>query len=124
MQWLQKTLILGCLLCLPSFAPAIMAQSDVTIQIQVLQSRLSPEASGFKGDVNIAEMLQIEAVIQGQTYWLQAGIAKNGLLKPGEYPGKLVKDSGKPSYKLSQEWQLSYPDGKHENFKVVAIVGK
>ena len=112
------------LLCLSPVVPAIQAQSDATVQIQGLQSRLSPQASGFKGDVNTAEMLQIEAIIQGQTYWLQAGIAKNGLLKPGEYPGKLVKDNGKPPYKINQEWELTYPDGKHEKFKLVAIVGK
>jgi hypothetical protein len=122
--WLQKILAAACLLCLTIFVSAIFAQSDTTIQIQVLQSRLSAQAIGFKGDVGTAEMLQIEAVIQGQTYWLAAGIAKNGLLKPGKYPGKLIKDDGKLAYKINQEWQLTYPDGKHENFKVIAIVGK
>ncbi len=122
--WLQKILAAACLLCLTIFVSAIFSQSDTTIQIQVLQSRLSPQATGLKGDVVSIGVLQIEAVIQGQTYWLEAGIAKNGLLKPGKYPGKLIKDDGKLAYKINQEWQLTYPDGKHENFKVVAIVDK
>jgi hypothetical protein len=102
----------------------MQAQSDATVQAQVLQSRLSPQASGVSGSVDTVDMLQIEAVIQGQTYWLQAGVAVNGLLKPGEYPGKLVKDNGKPPYKINQEWELTYPDGKNEKFKLVAIVAK
>jgi hypothetical protein len=122
--WLEKISAAACLLCLTVFVSAILAQSDTPIQIQVLQSRLNAEAIGFKGDVETAEMLQIEAVIQGQTYWLEAGTAKNGLLKPGKYSGKLIKDDGSLAYKVNQEWQLTYPDGKHENFKIVAIVGK
>ena len=124
MHWLQKTLIVGFWLCLPTLVLFAQAQSDAPVDVQVLQSSLSPQASGMKGNVDTAEMLQIKAVIQGQTYWLEAGVAKNGLLKPGIYPGKLIKDRGKVPYKVNQEWQLNYPDGKHENFTIVGIVAK
>lgn len=125
MKKLSKSLLLASLIYLLTITPAMQAQSNnATVQIKVLQSRLSQEASGMKGSVDTSGMLQIEAVIDGQTYWLESGLARNGLLKPGEYPGKLVKDKGKVPYKVNQEWQLIYSDGKHENFNIVAIVAK
>ncbi len=124
MTWLQKALIFASLLSLPAFALEALAQSNATVQIRVLQSRLIPQATGFKGDVASINVLQIEATIQGQTYWMEAGAAKNGVLKPGEYSGQLIKDKSKLPYMVDQEWQLMYPDGKHENFTIVAIVAK
>ena len=122
MKKLRTSLMLASLIYLPTITPAMLAQpNNATAQVQVLESRVNQESSGTQGSTYSNGMLQIKAVINGQTYWLEAGQAKNGLLKPGEYPGQLVKDTGKGSYKLAQEWQLTYPDGKHEIFHIVWI---
>jgi hypothetical protein len=131
MQKMIRVLSVVSLLFLGSLLPATAAQPSRTpIKIQVLESRLVSKVTDVKNEINYYGVLNIKAVIDGETYWLEEDsfvpgvIGHDPVLKPGEYDAAIVKDESKASYEVNRIYQLTLPDGKKVKFSVVGIVGK
>lgn len=66
--------------------------------------------------------MYLKVVIQGKKYELYTSRAvRKGLLVPGDYKARLVKSKNEPSYELDRTYELEFPDGKTEKYKLEAI---
>jgi hypothetical protein len=69
----------------------------------------------------------VTATIDGKHYQLsgptssaKAFMHGNGLINPGDYHAKLVKDDHKTSYESQQTFEILFPDGTTRSFFVIA----
>jgi hypothetical protein len=96
------------LLLLSLFVPlagAASGSADYPITVHVVSSVW---ASGYT---------QLNVVIDGKKYCLSGGYA--GVLSPGDYKAKLVKDQHKTSYETEQTYELLFPDNKTRTYTLI-----
>jgi hypothetical protein len=69
----------------------------------------------------------VTATIDGKHYQLlgptstpYVGKCCHGLLNPGDYHAKLVKDEHKTAYESLQEFEILFPDGTTRRFQVIS----
>jgi hypothetical protein len=89
-----------------TLAPAAPAPDDYSINVHVTSSYL---LNGLQA---------MDVVIHSKKYQL-SGVFRVGLLAPGDYKAKLVKDEHKTAYQSAQEYEFLYPDNKTGKFEVV-----
>ena len=62
--------------------------------------------------------LELNVVIDGKKYCLSGGYA-GGILSPGDYKAKLVKDQHKTSYETDQTYEFLFPDNKTRTYTLI-----
>jgi Tol biopolymer transport system component len=61
---------------------------------------------------------ELNVVIDGKKYCLSGGYA-DGVLSPGDYKAKLVKDQHKTSYEADQTYEFLFPDNKTQRYNLI-----
>jgi hypothetical protein len=64
-----------------------------------------------------AGYLQLNVVIEGKKYCLLG--VYDGVLLPGDYKAKLVKDEHKTSYETEQTYEFLFPDNKTRKYNLI-----
>ena len=109
----MKKLFWVLLLLLPSFALAAPNDpSSYTLTAHVSSSIIQQNGQN--------QLLRLEVTIDGKKLTLVSS-ARQGLLLPGDYKVKIVKDEHKVPYKFNTEYEFLYPDQKTETFQVFGI---
>jgi hypothetical protein len=92
------------------------AQEVQPKDISVIESSISAQPDVFNGKATF--ILQIKAIVEGKTYWMVSGRAKDGLLELGSYKAVEHNQQRKVPYKFKKSFELIYPDGTKEVFSV------
>jgi hypothetical protein len=103
----MKSAALIFMLLLIPLAGATTDPTDYPVTVHVSSSR-------FLWNTGV---LEVDAVIDGKKYLLVGPY--NGVLSPGDYKAKLVKDEHKTSYDTKQTYEFLFPDNKTRNYDVV-----
>ncbi len=93
------------------------ATSDLVAD--VVETRLAHPCYQTGSSNSCIEVLDIKAVIDGRTFWLEASKAKHGLLELGKYNVRLSKDEHPASSKFWRTYTFVYPGGGTEDFGVI-----
>jgi hypothetical protein len=105
------------------FAASVSAQSQDTaypLTATVQSSHVSIRCDDVRnGQSQCSPYLEISAVISGRHLEMEGGKARQGYLAPGDYKAKLVSDEHKKPYFTQQEYEIQYPDGATEKFRVI-----
>jgi hypothetical protein len=96
-------LLFGSLLV--PLAGATSGSTDYPISVHVVSSQLLTTA------------LRLSVVIEGKKYCLEG--PWYGVLSPGDYNAKLVKDEHKTSYDSNQTYEFLFPDNKTRRYNLV-----
>jgi len=103
----MKTAALFVLLLFATLASAAPAPDDYSINVHVTSSYTLAEGR-----------LGLDVVIHAKKYQL-LGVPTRGLLAPGDYKAKVVKDEHPAAYQSYQEYEFLFPDNKTRKFEVV-----
>jgi hypothetical protein len=79
--------------------------TDYPISVHVVSSLL------------VGGYFQLNVVIEGKKYYLQG--VYDGVLSPGDYKAKLVKDEHKTSYEANQTYEFLFPDNKTRRYVLI-----
>lgn len=85
--------------------------ADYPLNVHIISSQFDYQAGSFA--------LLVQATINGTKYTLKDNWTQ--LLMPGDYKARLIKDKRANSYQFNSEYELLYPDGKTEHFRVYGI---
>lgn len=108
------------------FPVAAMGQTkavkDFPLTVHVLGSKWVDVLEWGGSASGATTYMYLNVVIQGKKYELYTSRAvRDRLLVPGDYKARLVKSKNKPSYELDRTYELEYPDGKTEKYKLEAM---
>lgn len=90
-----------------TLAPAAPAPDEYSINVHVTSSYLFGGGNG------------LDVVISAKKYQLGGFPPALGLLAPGDYKAKLIKDKHLTAYRSDQEYEFLFPDTKTQKFNVV-----
>jgi hypothetical protein len=102
-------------LCCCSWAASKPTSYPITVHVTATHWFMAPSVTGA------AARLDLSATISGKKYEMEASLDQGGatLLRLGDYPAALIRDTHKTSYEFSQTYQLLMPDGTKQNFDVI-----
>ena len=111
----MKQIVL-CMLILFTFVRAALSQNACTINIHVTSSYVVASPGRFEGAYSAQKL---DVLVDVKKYELTASVPnKGGLLKPGDYKARLVRDEHQSAYEASQEYEFQFPDKKTRKFFV------
>lgn len=105
--------LLAVLLFCSTFARALPANPEYTINVHLSESRMVRE-----GD-SIAYQEKLSAVIDGKKFQLESIIPTNTLLMLGDYKARIVNDHHSNDYDVWRICEFQLPDKKTRQFLVV-----
>ncbi|HWF92638.1 MAG TPA: hypothetical protein VN684_10170 [Terriglobales bacterium] len=108
---MKTNLIWLVLLLFPALATAANKPADYPIDVHI--------SSSYHGENTGTVSLWLRVTINGKKLTLIG--ASKGLLMPGDYKAKVLRDNHGTSYKFDTTYQILYPDGKTGNFETVGI---
>ena len=113
----MKKIVL-CALLVSSFVWAAPSPDEYTVNIHVTSSYVVQSPGRFEGDQPWT-LLKLNVLVDGKKYELTAqATKKGGLLSPGNYKAKLLRDEHQSMYESSQEYEFLFPDKKTRRFFV------
>jgi len=111
----MKKIVL-CMLLAATFVCAAPNQDDHTVNIHVTSSYVVESPGRFEGAFAVQKL---NVLVDGKKYELTApATKKGGLLTPGDYKARLVRDEHQSAYESSQEYEFQFPDKKIRKFFV------
>lgn len=109
--------------CCPLFTVVFLSISlwgapgeSYPVSVHVSSSRYETLPGRFDGSVAV---LTLNVVIDGKKYELGAEAGKTGLLAPGDYKARLLKDEHVSAYESRQEYEFQFPDKRVKKFYVI-----
>jgi hypothetical protein len=110
---MKKLAFLVLLLAASSSAQSSTAEYTINVHVTSSEWLLTPSVNGLQ------PTQQLNVVIDGKKFVLQAYVKKRALLSPGDYKAKLVEDVHKNSYESTQTYEFQFPDKTTRKFDVV-----
>jgi len=108
--------IVLCVLLVSTFVWAAPNTNEYTINIHVTSSYVVESPGKFEGSATVQKL---NVLVDGKKYELTALATKRGgLLTPGDYKARLVRDEHQTTYESSQEYEFLFTDKKTRKFFV------
>jgi hypothetical protein len=101
--------------------PLLGQAPQLTFTAKVVESKLVFPCVQTGASVSCNRELQLKAVIDDKTYWLEGKYTKDGLLKLGSYRAELSKDVHSANQRLQRSYRLKFTNGTSEEFTVVGL---
>ena len=111
----MKQAVLFVLLAVSIFVWAAPNPDEHPINVHVISSYFVASTGMFEKSVTVQKL---SVLIDGKKYELSALATKAGLLTPGDYKAKLVRDEHMTAYESYQAYELVFPDKNIRKFFV------